>query len=342
MSKVEYQFSRNKVNCLFGEPFDETTMGVQKDEAIIITDRNVYEFHKNKMEGFRVIRVEPGEIYKTQSTIDHIIGQLLEMEADKHTMIIGVGGGVVTDIAGFVASIYKRGTRLGLVPTTILGMVDASIGGKNGIDVGVFKNMVGTILQPEFILFDYDFLQTLPIHEWINGFAEVIKHASIMDPLLFSMLERYSLHEIQADSTLVASLVEQNAEIKMKIVTGDEFERADRRLLNFGHTLGHAIENLYQLPHGQAVSIGMVAACNLSEKLNGFHYEEAKRVVKLLSRYHLPVDLEIDHVKVFEILKKDKKRSGDQIQFVLLNAIGKAVVMTVPVKFIQDNLQNIL
>ncbi len=120
----------------------------------------------------------------------------------------------MTDIAGYTASIFKRGVRLGLVPTSILSMVDAAIGGKNGVDVGVYKNMVGTIYQPEFVLYDYSFLNTLPVKEWVNGFAEIIKHACIKDALMFSMLERYSLHEIQSDSTLIASLIERNAIIK--------------------------------------------------------------------------------------------------------------------------------
>ena len=342
MRKAEYIFSQRKVSCIFDEVFDEVTINCKKEQAVIITDEHVFSMHKEKMNGFRVIKTKPGEENKTQATIDGIIMQLLEMEADKQTLIIGIGGGVVTDMAGHAASIYKRGTRLALVPTTILGMVDAAIGGKNGVDVGMYKNMVGTVYQPEFILYDYSFLKTLPVKEWINGFAEIIKHACIKDVLLFKELERYTLHDIQADSTLIASLIEQNVDIKMDVVTADEYEKADRKLLNFGHTVGHAIENLHHLPHGQAVSIGMVAACNLSEKINGLHFNDAQRVVHLLARYHLPVDIETDYKKVFDVLKMDKKREGDQMQFVLLNAIGNAEAKPVQMQFLRDNLQNIL
>ena len=342
MRKAEYIFSQRKVSCIFDELFDEVTIGCKKEQAVIITDEHVFSLHETKMNGFRVIKTKPGEENKTQSTIDGIILQLLEMEADKQTLIIGIGGGVVTDIAGYVAGIYKRGVRLALVPTTILGMVDAAIGGKNGVDVGMYKNMVGTVYQPEFILYDYSFLQTLPVKEWINGFAEIIKHACIKDILLFKKLERYNLHDIQADSTLIASLIEQNVSIKMDVVTADEYEKADRKLLNFGHTIGHAIENLHRLPHGQAVSIGIVAACNLSEKINGLHFDDAQRVVRLLARYHLPVDIETDYKKVFEVLKMDKKREGEQMQFVLLNAIGSAEAKPVQMQFLRDNLKNIL
>ena len=342
MRNSEYIFSQKKVNCLFDAAFEDMLNYCSKEKTIIITDENVYSYYKQKMDGFRIIRLAPGEKTKNQKTIDSIIDKLLELEVDKQTFIVGIGGGVVTDMAGYVASIFKRGIRLGLVPTTILGMVDAAIGGKNGVDVGIYKNMVGTIYQPEFILYDYRFLNTLPVKEWINGFAEIIKHACIKDALLFSMLERYSLHEIQKDGTLIASLIEQNASIKMDIVTTDEYEKADRKLLNFGHTFGHAIENLHRLPHGHAVSIGMVAACNLSEKINGLHFEDAQRVVKLLAKYHLPVDIETDYAKVFDVLKLDKKRENDNMHFVLLNRIGEAEAKPVSMNFLQENIKTIL
>ncbi|MEO8769319.1 MAG: 3-dehydroquinate synthase [Ferruginibacter sp.] len=342
MKNSEYIFSQKKVSCLFDAAFEDMLTYCSKEKTIIITDENVYSYHKQKMDGFRIIRLAPGEKTKNQNAIDSIIDKLLELEVDKHTFIVGIGGGVVTDMAGYVASIFKRGVRLGLIPTTILGMVDAAIGGKNGVDVGIYKNMVGTIYQPEFILYDYHFLNTLPVKEWINGFAEIIKHACIKDALLFSMLERYSLHEIQKDSTLIASLIEQNVLIKMDIVTTDEYEKADRKLLNFGHTFGHAIENLHRLPHGHAVSIGMVAACNLSEKINGLHFEDAQRVVKLLAKYHLPVDIETDYAKVFDVLKLDKKRENDHMHFVLLNRIGEAEAKPVSMNFLQENIKTIL
>jgi 3-dehydroquinate synthase len=202
--------------------------------------------------------------------------------------------------------------------------------------------MVGTILQPEFIFYDYSFLQTLPVKEWINGFAEIIKHACIKDALLFSVLEKYSLHDYQADKTLIADLVEKNTEIKSQIVTQDELENGERKLLNFGHTIGHAIENFHAIPHGHAVSIGIVAACNLSEQLNGLPFKDAGRIVKLLARYHLPVDIETDHEKIFEILKMDKKRKNDGIQFILLNRIGKAGIVFITLTELEKHFKEIV
>ena len=342
MRHSAYTFSQKKVNCLFDASFTDIERFCVRERTVIITDENVHALHKNKMDGFKIILLPAGEKSKNQRSVDLIIKQLLELEVGKQTYIIGIGGGVVTDIVGYTASIFKRGVRLGLVPTSVLGMVDAAIGGKNGIDVDMYKNMVGTIYQPEFILYDYSFLDSLPVKEWINGFAEIIKHACIKDAFLFRMLERYSLHQIQADNTLIASLIEQNASIKMEIVTADEYEKADRKLLNFGHTFGHAIENLHNLPHGHAVSIGIVAACNLSEKINGLSFEDAQRVVKLLAKYHLPVDIETDYASVFEILKLDKKRENDHMHFVLLNKIGEAEAKPVSMTFLQEHIKVLL
>ena len=202
------------------------------------------------------------------------------MEADRKTVLIGVGGGVVTDMTGYVASVYMRGIGFGFIPTSLLAMVDASIGGKNGIDVGVYKNMVGVIRQPSFLFFDTSLLQTLPDKEWKNGFAEIIKHASIKDATMFKQLEQNDVTFYRKKENQLAALVQRNALLKTKVVQQDEFEKGDRKLLNFGHTLGHALENQYELSHGQAISIGMAYASSLSEKINGFKNTES--VVSLL------------------------------------------------------------
>jgi 3-dehydroquinate synthase len=330
------------VSYYFDAEFSYLQQIVPEKNAVILTDENIYSFHGEKFSGYQVIQIKAGEQHKNQQTVDGIIVELIKLGADKSTFLIGVGGGVVTDIAGYVAAVYMRGISFGLVPTSILGMVDAAIGGKNGIDVGVYKNMVGTIRQPGFILYDYSFLSTLPVDEWVNGFAEIIKHACIKDAVLFSMLERYSLHDFQADETLVAELIERNVEIKSAVVSRDEFEKGERKLLNFGHTIGHAIENLHRLPHGHAVSIGIASACNLSEQLSGLHFDAAKRVIMLLSKYHLPVDIETDHEKVFEVLKMDKKRVRDEVSFILLTSIGNAIIQPIALEALHHHIKEIL
>ena len=342
MHKSEYVFSQKTVTCYFDADFTGIAGLVKDANIIIVTDENVFNHHAEKLAAFSVIKFAAGEEYKNQATVDYIIGELIKLGAHKNTFLIGVGGGVVTDITGYVAAVYMRGLKFGLVPTSILAMVDAAIGGKNGIDVGVYKNMVGTILQPGFIFYDYAFLETLPVKEWINGFAEVIKHACIKDELLFKVLEKYSLHEYQTDKTLIADLIEKNVEIKTSVVVNDEFEKGERKLLNFGHTVGHAIENLHGIPHGHAVSIGMIAACNLSVQLNNFHADDAAKIVRLLAKYHLPVDVETDHEKVFEVLKMDKKRKGDGVQFILLKNIGNAEIQFISLTDLQKHFKEIV
>jgi 3-dehydroquinate synthase len=342
MTKVENVFSDKKVAYYFDADFSYLEQITSKENTILITDENVFQLQRQKFEGWKTIVIKAGEEHKQQSTVDAIIQQLIVMEADRKTFIVGVGGGVVTDITGYAASVYMRGLKFGFIPTTILAMVDASIGGKNGVDVGVYKNLVGMIKQPEFLLFDYSLLKTLPFEQWVNGFAEVIKHACIKDAVLFATLEKFTLHDFTTDSTLLAELIERNVSIKTAVVVNDEFEQGDRKLLNFGHTIGHAIENLHQLLHGHAVSIGMVAACNLSEQINGFHYEEAIRIVRLLAKYHLPVDVETEYEKVFDVLKMDKKRSKNEMNFILLNKIGEAVIKPINLDELHKHLKEII
>ena len=242
--------------------------------------------------------------------------------------MVGVGGGVVTDITGYVASVYMRGIQFGFVPTTLLSLVDASIGGKNGIDVGVYKNIVGVTRQPLFILHDLIFLNTLPESEWQNGFAEIIKHACIKDAAMFKQLQSHDLKYYRSKKKELCLLIQRNAKIKLNVVQKDEFEQADRKLLNFGHTLGHALENQYELSHGQAISIGMTYASEISEQLLGFKQTES--VVKVLEQYGLPTYANFNKQKVFDVLKMDKKRARKEMNYILLEKIGKGIVLPIP------------
>jgi 3-dehydroquinate synthase len=330
MRKLSCKFNQAKTDYYFDANFSHLQKLVDKKNAVLITDEKILLGHAAKLNGWNMIVLKSGEEYKTQETVDSIIDNLVETGADRQSTLIGVGGGVITDLTGYVASIYMRGINFGFVPTSLLAMVDAAIGGKNGVDVGLYKNMVGTIRQPSFLLYDYSFLKTLPQAEWINGFAEIIKHACIKDSVMFSQLEKSNFKKIRGSKKLVGDLVERNARIKTKIVQHDEFEKGERRLLNFGHTLGHALENLYQLPHGQAVSLGISAACELSHLLSSF--KDSQRVIDLLDSYGLPTDAEFDKEKVMHILKKDKKKEKDQINYVVLDKIGKGRIERIPIK----------
>lgn len=330
MNKNTYTFSNSSVDYYFANGISHLKEIVDSSNTVLITDENIFKVHEKLFEGWNTIVLEPGEAYKVQATVDSVIEQLIEMGADRKTTLVGVGGGVVTDLTGYIASVYMRGIQFGFIPTSILAMVDASIGGKNGIDVGVYKNMVGVIRQPAFLLYDISFLSSLPQKEWENGFAEIIKHACIKDAGLFAELEQHSISYYQSNQAALEQLIERNASIKTKVVKQDEFEKAERKLLNFGHTLGHAIENKYQLMHGHAVSIGMVAAAKISEEINNFYSVEKERLIKLIEHYNLPSTFSFDKVAAFETLKKDKKKEKDFVQFILLNKIGEACVKEIP------------
>ena len=335
MQKRTFLFSSGRINYHTGSCRDINKV-ISRENTVIITDENVFDYHQKKFAGYETIVLKPGEEFKIQTTADAIIRQLIDMQAGRDITLVGLGGGVITDLTGYVASVYLRGVRFGFIPTTLLAMVDASIGGKNGIDIGDYKNMVGTIRQPSFLIQDADFLKTLPQKEWQNGFAEIIKHACIGNASLLNTLMGSSITQVKRDLPAFRKTIQWNAFFKMKLVQKDETEQGPRRLLNFGHTLGHAIENLYGLSHGEAVAIGMMYACRVSGKLNGF--TGAGRLRDCLLKYRLPVDYTFDKDKTFEVLKRDKKRFGEVIHFILLEKIGKAVIQQVPI----DQLYNLI
>lgn len=324
MQKRSFRFSQGSVDYYFDSTFSQIQNIVDKPRSIIVTDENVFQHHQKKFRGWATINLPAGEAYKTQASVDVLLQKLMTMQADRKTMLIGVGGGVITDLAGYVASIYMRGIPFGFVPTSVLAMVDASIGGKNGIDIGTYKNVVGTIRQPSFILHDYRFLQTLPLSEWRNGFAEIIKHAAIRDARMFGELESHNLAFYRKTKKELASLIYRNALIKTKIVQADEFEKGERKLLNFGHTLGHAIENLYGLSHGEAIAVGMAFSAEVSKQLAG--YREAGRLVSLLQEYELPVQYAYDKEKLRAQLLMDKKKISKEISYILLQKTGRGMI----------------
>ncbi|MGN6352135.1 MAG: 3-dehydroquinate synthase [Parafilimonas sp.] len=334
MNIKKVNFNTSSTTFYFAAGIAHLKEFVDVQHAVMLVDEHVFNQHVKKFKGWKTIILKSGEQFKKQSTIDTIIKQLIELGADRKTTLIGVGGGVATDMTGYVASVYMRGIKFGFIPTTILSMVDASIGGKNGIDVGVYKNMVGTINQPSFILHDLVFLNTLPEIEWQNGFAEIIKHACIKDAAMFKELEANSLKKYQSKKTLLCDLIQRNALLKAKVVVQDEFETGDRKLLNFGHTFGHAIENTYKLSHGYAVAVGMVMACMISEAYEGF--KDTNRVVELIKQYGLPVHQSYNAKKVIDVMKADKKKVKDVISYVLLQKIGKAVVEPIAISEVEN------
>jgi 3-dehydroquinate synthase len=329
MKKLTYQFSDKITQYYLGDSIDNLHEYVSPDRVVIIMDENVERLHGSKLSAWKKLVVTSGEAAKEINVFTELIEGLTKLEADRKTMLIGIGGGVVTDLTGFAASVYMRGAPFAFVPTTLLAQVDASIGGKNGINFRQYKNMLGTIRQPEFILFDYQLLSTLPEEEWISGLAEVIKYGCIMDADLFHYLEENRIAILNREQQAVSLLIGKCVKHKSDIVKADEFEMNQRRWLNFGHTIGHPVEKLEKIAHGKAVSIGMVAAAKLSEKMVHLDNKSTARLIRLLNDYHLPVIITCSREEIYNLFKLDKKREKDFIHFVLLEQLGKAVIKPV-------------
>ncbi len=338
METVTINTNSGRSNILIGESLQNLQRYVPAARPIIITDVNVGKLYHLDSMAAKVIIIGTGEEIKTLETVEDIYSQLISWGADRSAFIVGIGGGIVCDIAGFVASTYLRGVRFGFVATTLLAQVDAAIGGKNGVNFERYKNMVGLFQQPEFVICDPEVLKTLPQKEIACGLAEIVKHAAIADPDLFAYLERHAEDILELESRAVKKVVSASVRIKASIVRRDETEKGERRILNFGHTFGHAIEFATGVPHGEAVSLGMVYASNLSFKRGLLTDAENQRLQVLLNDLHLPTRFNSKTEGVAEAIGKDKKRADVRIHFVLLNGIGNAVVEQIAVEELKETL----
>ena len=267
-----------------------------------------------------IIEIESGEINKNLETCIGVWNAITELGGDRKSLLITLGGGVITDLGGFVASCFKRGIDFVNIPTTLLSMVDASVGGKTGVDLGVLKNQIGLFANPEIVIVDTDYLETVTEREIKSGTAEIIKYGVTYDINLFN--------EIKDNKSLnISDLIFRSVEIKNEVVLQDPKEKNLRKILNFGHTLGHAIESFYlesenkeNLTHGEAIAIGMVCECYMSSKLLGFPKEKVNEVKEVvLSIYNKTSLLKEDFSAIMELLKHDKKNINGQVNFVLLN-----------------------
>lgn len=319
--------------------FENASQILETKQPLLLVDENVYQLHFEKFLSYQCITIPSGEEAKIFENIAALCLQLSKMDAHKATTLVAVGGGVVTDIVGFLAGIYMRGLRFGFVPTTLLAMVDAAIGGKNGVNLGLLKNQLGLIRQPNFILYDIDFLNTLPHDEWSSAMAEIIKYSCILDADLFCYLEKTeAIESVQKDPKKAAYLISKCVQHKNKIVQADEQETGIRKILNFGHTVGHAFENLYRLKHGQAIAFGMIVACIASEIYLDLDKNIRPRLVRLLQKFQLKIALEFDLEKVLELLKNDKKRNHDTIDFILIERLGQAQIFALSFSQIREAL----
>jgi 3-dehydroquinate synthase len=321
---------------------------------VIVTDTRIDALHGERVQAalekmdLRVdrITVPPGEEAKGIGTVLAVTERLTALGADRQTVLIALGGGVVGDLTGFAASIYLRGIPVVQIPTTLLAQVDSSIGGKTGVDTAAGKNLLGTFKQPQGVFIDIAFLKTLPDAMFRSGLAEVIKYGIIESPEMLDDLERALANGNLRETAFLERIIATACRIKKDIVELDERDRGLRRVLNFGHTVGHAVEAAsgYALSHGESVAIGMVAAARLSERLHGLPADDAARIAALLRSVGLPdrIPAEMDPEDILARLSLDKKKEGGTIHFVMIRKLGTPFVNGgIPEEILRDALKGL-
>lgn len=302
---------------------------LSKNNLFIIIDEIVNNLYFNNFNDVNKHIIHSSESNKSLETFAGCISELSKLKADKDITVIGIGGGIVCDIAGLVAGIYKRGTNLVLIPTTLLAQVDAAIGGKNAINFDNTKNMIGTFKKPLEIIINVDFLQSLDDDEFINGMAEVIKIACVYDIELFEILENTEPHKLKNHKELNLKIISMSVINKMEIVKLDFYDSGIRRILNFGHTTGHAIEAAYGLSHGKSVALGILIAANISLKYKLINKSEYERINNLLSKFGFDTSFNYDSEKLMNYILQDKKISSGFVNEILLKDIGKYEFMKI-------------
>ena len=311
--------------------------------VIVITDSAIARRYRRLINQYEHIVIGTGEKIKTLATIERLHRELIERGADRQTFLLGIGGGIVTDITGFVASTFMRGVRFGFVSTTLLGQVDASVGGKNGVNLDGYKNMIGCFNQPEFVLCDIGMLRTLSDRQFRAGLAELIKTGLLGNRVLFEMVEALTFDEVRRDPLLTADLVLMAIKIKAGIVERDERESGERRKLNLGHTVAHAIEKCSRkMLHGEAVAVGCVVMARLAVDMGLLPARDAERIERMFDRMGFTLTSPAPIEKLITALRKDKKSAGDQIKIVLPTAIGQCEVRSVMFDWLDERLRQVI
>ena len=321
----------------FDEIFKQIDLS-KYSKVIILTEKKIYNLWKDKIDSAvkydKIIQIESGERMKNLATATKILKKVMEIGADRKSLLINIGGGMITDLGGFVASIYMRGIDYINCPTTLLAMVDASIGGKNGVNFEETKNMIGCFGYPKIVVIDIDFLTTLEPRELTSAYGEIIKHAIIFDKNYFNMLLQYAENNKNFEKIAKQNLlkiIQQSLKIKKYIVEKDFKEQNIRKLLNFGHTIGHAIEALSlstktPLLHGEAVAIGMIIEAKIAKQMKMISQNEVEKIANILVKYgfenliNQKFNLKIDDM--IKIMQKDKKNKNGKIKMVLPTKIG--------------------
>ncbi len=338
MEEIQYQNKSGISRILIGESISNFNQYTSTNRVVIVTDVNVNEIYSSFFGNFQTLIIPPGELSKNLQTIEYLYNEFIRIGVDRSTFILGIGGGIVCDIVGFVASTFMRGLHFGFVSSTLLSQVDASIGGKNGVNFNGFKNMIGTFNQPEFVICDQKLLNTLSDSEFRNGLSEIIKHALISDSEMFCFIENSIPQILNRDAKIMQKIILHSIKTKIKIVEQDENEKGVRRTLNFGHTLAHAIEKTSSLSHGEAVSTGSIFAAKWSVDKCGFTKMDLDRILMMFSKLGLPVETKLNKKDLLSAIWGDKKREDKQLNFVFLDAIGISTIKKVDFNEIEKSL----
>ena len=303
-------------------------------KVFILVDSNTREFclpvfliKANFTLSVEIIEIKPGEAHKNIDTCNHLWKRLSDLGADRKSLVINLGGGVITDMGGFVASTFKRGVKFINVPTTLLSMVDASVGGKTGVDLGVLKNQIGLFSNPEMVLIDLDFLNTVSTREMRSGLAEIIKYGFTFDKSLWKEIQTFKIVEIEK----IKPLIYRSIEIKNDVVLQDLLENNLRKSLNFGHTIGHAIESYFlesadkkDLTHGEAIAVGMIIELYYSSKLYDFPLSLTEELKSFVNGFYGKVNFELNDLgAITDLMQYDKKNVSGKVNFVLLDRLEK-------------------
>ncbi len=338
---ISYE-SKPCYDILISHTFDElaeelSALATAGKKICIVTDSNVAPLYGDEMDvilkdqcaGSVRFMFSAGEEQKTLKTVESLYDFLIRSNFDRNDMLIALGGGVVGDLTGYVAATYLRGIDFIQIPTTLLSQSDSSIGGKTGVDFDGYKNMVGAFYMPKLVYINVSTLQTLPDRQYFSGFAEIMKHALIKDGRFYEWLLDKMYEICEKDTDILEEMIMRSCTIKKLIVEKDPLEKGERALLNFGHTIGHAIEKAsgFQLYHGECVALGAVAAAFISWKHEWLSMEEYYEIRDMFVPFHLPISItHMDPQEILRLTKSDKKKEGDYIKFILLKKVGKAVI----------------
>lgn len=323
---------RNRSEVYIGSVAELLPELLPEGRVVVVSDASIDRLHHALLAPYECVLIGTGESNKTLRTVEAVYRRFIELGVDRKTFVLGIGGGIVTDVAGFAASTYMRGLRFGFVSTTLLGQVDASVGGKNGVNVGGYKNMAGTFTQPQFVICDPAMLRTLPVREFRAGLAEAVKAAIIADADLFARIEAAAFETLRSDTALLSDIISAAIRVKAGIVERDERESGERRKLNLGHTLAHAIEKCSpQMNHGEAVAAGTALIADAAVKLGILPAGERDRIRNVLERMEFTLQPPVEMKRLLKEVGKDKKSEAGLLRIVFPTGIGSCTVRPMPV-----------